>query len=634
MVEPAESPIGRRRFLKGAATAAALAALPSANPFAAVSAGASQRIIGENQQAGSTGYRLRAPTTDDEVLSGYARQDSVRAGDVLQICVLSNQSTNVSAEIYRLGWYGGDGGRLMHRISPVSVVKTGRVTTRGDTGETDLRIDPTIRTTIPSDWVSGLYVIRLENESGVDAHVTFAVTDDRNADIVFSQPILTYAAYAATPGPNGKSLYDHNSNGAATSRGTQRATEISLDRPYRGNGSGDLFVFDHHLVMWLEQQGYDVTYVTNLDVDRSPATLLRGKVAVLSGHDEYWTQAIMDAYLDARDAGVHIANLGANNGYWRVRVASSRDGRARRKVICFKYADGEVSDTPTVLFKDTDTPLQSLFGVDFMDFFSDTESGPYALIVPVEVDHWFWKGTDALRDQPIVGAPIMGYEVDRRNLDVPLPTNTEYTLLASSPFEGEWKGRNWCHSVIYRSVSGAWVFSGGTTSWGWGLNRPGFAHPAIDRATRNLFDQMIGTPRVVVASTTIAGATSVAGILAATDYQASDAMVLRLYRAFFDREPELGGAKFWLQALRDGWTLDRIAAHFSVSDEFVQTYGPLSDNRFIDVIYANVLDRSPDPGGRAFWREQLQEGMLRSRLVLLFSDSPEFIGNHSYAPTR
>lgn len=623
----------------GAATAAALTAIPGVSPFAAVAAGASQRIIDENSKAGSSGYHLRAPTADDEVLSGYARQDSVAAGETLQVCILSKQAALVSAEVYRLGWYGGTGGRLMQQIAPVSVDQTARATTNGVTGETDLRLTPSLQITIPLDWLSGLYVIRLENGDGVDTHVTFAVKDSRNADVVFSQPILTYAAYADTPGPNGKSLYDHNSSGAQTSRGTQRATEISLDRPYRANGSGDLFVFDHHLVMWIEQQGYDVTYVTNLDIDRSPATLRRGKVAVLSGHDEYWTQRMMDAYVDARDAGVHIANLGANNGYWRVRVTASRDGRARRKVICFKYADGENSDTPTVLFKDTDTPLQLLFGVDFMDFFSDTETGPYAPIVPVEVEHWFWEGTDALRDQPIESALIMGYEVDRRNFDVPLPANTEYTLLASSPFEGEDKGRNWCHSIIYRSVSGAWVFSGGTTSWGWGLNRPGFAHPAIDRATRNLFSRMIGNPAVVqeppvVAASTIAEATSIAGILAATDYVATDAMILRMYQAFFDREPELGGAKFWLQAFRDGWTLDRIAAHFSVSDEFVRTYGELSDNRFIDVIYANVLDRAPDAGGRTFWREQLQAGMLRSRLVLLFSDSPEFIGNHPYAPTR
>lgn len=624
--------IARRRFLAGAASAAALSALPGIGPFASVPAGASQRIIEENQKTGSTGYRLESPTNDDEVLSGYALQDSATVGQIIEVCVLSNQSTDVSAEVYRLGWYGGEGGRLMQTIGAVRVATTQRATTREDTGETDLGLAPSFRFAIPSDWLSGLYVIRLRNGDGVDAHVTFAVKDDRQAAVVFAQPILTYAAYAATPGPNGKSLYDHNSGGSMTSRSTVRATEISLDRPYRANGSGDLFVFEHHLVMWVEQQGYDITYVTNLDVDRSPATLLRGTVAVISGHDEYWTQRIMDAYLAARDAGVSIANLGANNGYWRVRLASSRDGRARRRVICFKYADGENSDTPTVLFKDTDTPMQSLFGVDFMDFFSDTESGPYAPIVPVETGHWFWAGTDALRDQELQGANIMGYEVDRRNFSLELPANTEYTLLASSPFEGETSGRNWCHSVIYRATSGAWVFSSGTTSWGWGLNKVGFAHPGIARATQNLFDRLTGDAGSAH-TLTIASANSIDEILAASDYQSADAMVLRLYRAFFDREPDLGGAKFWLQAFRDGWTLDRIATFFSTSDEFVRTYGQLDDDGFIDVIYANVLDRSPDIGGRAFWLDQLRDGMQRSRLVLLFSDSPEFIGTHPYAPS-
>ncbi len=104
------------------------------------------------------------------------------------------------------------------------------------------------------------------------------------------------------------------------------------------------------------------------------------------------------------------------------------------------------------------------------------------------------------------------------------------------------------------------------------------------------------------------------------------ARVFRLYEAFFDREPEPGGAQFWVNAFDQCWTLQHITAHFAVSDEFVATYGPaVTDEEFIDIIYANVLDRAPDAGGRAFWADQIATGAkTRAEVMLDFSWSPEF----------
>ena len=626
---------GRRKFLAGASVAAA-ASVVGINPAAA----ADNRIVEENKNAGSDAWKLTNPNDDNlEQLGAYARQTSVKAGDTLEICVLVPSSMVATAQVFRLGWYGGKRARLM-MTETANVNGSQPLTTDPVTGETDSRQPPSFNIEIPNTWVSGVYLVRVRANNGFDTHVTFTVKDDRQADIVFSQPVLTYAAYCDTPAPQGKSTYDFNSGGALTERDTQRATEVSLDRPYRKSGSADLFFWDHDLVSWMEREGYDVTYVTNIDIHVSGATLQRGRINVVSGHDEYWSQEIMDAYLAARDAGIHIANLGANNAYWRVRIGPSRDGRPLRKMISFKYAEGEVSDTPSVLFRDTDTTMQNMWGVDFMDFFSDTETGPYAEIAPTNDDHWFWEGTGVENDQPLPGGRIMGYEVDRRNFDEQLPTNTEYTLLASTPFEGEFLGRNCCHTVIYRAPSGAWVFSGGTTSWAWGLMREGFMHPALERATKNLFTRMLADstkpqpqPDPIPVGT-IDNATSIAGILAATDYTESDAEILRLYRAFFNREPDIDGAKYWLNQARNGRTVDNMGRFFATSDEFNTTYGPLNDAQFMTVVYRNVLNRGPDPAGFDFWIEQMNATppMERHRVVLLFAFSPEFIGNYPYTP--
>ncbi len=626
---------GRRKFLTGASVAAA-ASIVGINPAGAID----NRIVEENKHDGSDAWRLTNPNEDHlEQLGAYARQTSVEVGDTLEICVLVPSSMVVTAQVFRLGWYGGKRARLMQTLTG-SANGSFPLTTDPVSGETDSRQPPSFSITIPDNWVSGIYLVRVESNTGFDTHVTFAVRDSRPADIVFSQPVLTYAAYNTTPNPVGKSLYDFHSGGDLTERETQRATVSSLDRPYRKSGSADLFYWDHDLVSWLEREGYDVTYVTNIDIHRSGDTLQRGRINVVSGHDEYWSQEIMDAYLAARDAGVHIANLGANNAYWRVRLAASRDGRPLRRVVCFKYAEGEVNDTPTVLFRDTDTTMQGMWGIDFMDFFSDTETGPYAEIAPLNDDHWFWEGTGAENDQPLPGARIMGYEVDRRDFEKPIPDNTEYTFLSATPFEGDTFGRNWCHSVIYRAPSGAWVFSGGTTSWAWGLIRDSFQHPAIERATKNLFARMLADsdkpepPLNPVPPGTINNATSIAAMLAATDYTEADAEILRLYRAFFGREPDINGAKYWLNEARAGRTVDDMGRFFATSDEFNAKYGPLNDAQFMRVVYQNILDREPDQEGFDFWISEMNgtPPMERHRVVLLFAFSPEFIDKFPYAP--
>ena len=82
---------------------------------------------------------------------------------------------------------------------------------------------------------------------------------------------------------------------------------------------------------FLESEGYDVSYVTDTDVDRDPAVLRRHRIAITAGHGEYWTSGIRDAYDTARGVGTNMLFMGANTGYWRVRqrTPAGRSSRTR-----------------------------------------------------------------------------------------------------------------------------------------------------------------------------------------------------------------------------------------------------------------------------------------------------------------
>ncbi len=105
--------------------------------------------------------------------------------------------------------------------------------------------------------------------------------------------------------------------------------------------------------------------------------------------------------------------------------------------------------------------------------------------------------------------------------------------------------------------------------------------------------------------------------------------VLRLYWAFFDREPDVDGARYWVTQSNQCASLRVIAASFAASAEFANTYGALDDTRMVDLVYANVLDRTPDDAGRAYWLGELGSHRLdHTGLMLYFSLSAEFRNRH------
>lgn len=104
--------------------------------------------------------------------------------------------------------------------------------------------------------------------------------------------------------------------------------------------------------------------------------------------------------------------------------------------------------------------------------------------------------------------------------------------------------------------------------------------------------------------------------------------IYRLYVATLGREPDRPGHLAWVERLFDGsLTLAKAASGFVNSPEFQTTYGDLSNTEFVQLLYQNVLGREAEPSGLQAWVGQLEAGVSRARVVLGFSESPEFITN-------
>jgi hypothetical protein len=465
--------------------------------------GSPNPIVAANQHPGTDAWRMGRPgyqTADDrgQQIKGYASAASVNLLEAVKFYVTVSPAQNYNIDVYRMGWYGGQGGRLMQHIGPLPGVEQPRCPVDATTGMIACAWTPAYTLTVPADWTSGIYMALLTNDQHYQNRIMFVVRDDtRRAALLFQQPVLTFQAYNNYPddGATGKSLYDYNSYGAKTAGGKPNAVAVSFDRPYSGDGSGLFFNWGVFFVNWVERMGYDVAYATDIDIHAWPGLLLNYRGLLSIGHDEYWTKAMVDAAASARDAGVNLAFFGANDILWQVRLQPSAAGVPDRVEVC--YRDAQLDPEPdvhlkTVKFRSApvNRPEQPLIGVQYVAAVEHAGTAPF---VAQNTGHWVYAGTQLHAGAKL--SAIVGYEVDRAFNEYPDPPGTGWTILSASPFTTEDGKYEVSNASIYQAPSGAWVFAAGTMSWSWALDREGYVDPAIQKMTTNILNTFLtGVP--------------------------------------------------------------------------------------------------------------------------------------------
>ncbi len=124
-------------------------------------------------------------------------------------------------------------------------------------------------------------------------------------------------------------------------------------------------------------------------------------------------------------------------------------------------------------------------------------------------------------------------------------------------------------------------------------------------------------------------------LLASPEYLSDDhADVARLYQAFFNREPDVGGLSYWIDVFEDGTPVDELSWLFSNSPEFQLTYGTdLTTAEFLEIVYTNVLGRTYDQEGFDYWLGEMNGGLLRHQAVFFIVQGQEFKNNYPFTGT-
>src|SRR5262249_6891926 len=127
----------------------------------------SNKISLENQLPGTAQSVWHLNGAGSTNIEGYATDISVDPGNTIDFKI-NTDSSNYRIEIYRLGYYGGDGARLVSTIqhsgagvsqpAPLTDSSTGLV----DAGNWKV----TDNWNVPSDAVSGFYLAKLVRQDG------------------------------------------------------------------------------------------------------------------------------------------------------------------------------------------------------------------------------------------------------------------------------------------------------------------------------------------------------------------------------------------------------------------------------------------------------------------------------------
>ncbi|MBY0453849.1 MAG: trypsin-like serine protease [Burkholderiaceae bacterium] len=127
---------------------------------------------------------------------------------------------------------------------------------------------------------------------------------------------------------------------------------------------------------------------------------------------------------------------------------------------------------------------------------------------------------------------------------------------------------------------------------------------------------------------TVSRAQMVQSLMGSSESKNRYGPLVRLYTAYFLRQPDYAGLMYWLGQMfpssgATGTSLAQVSGAFAQSAEFVNRYGSLSNDGFVNLVYQNVLGRQPDAAGKAYWLGQLNGGLSRGSLMIGFSESTE-----------
>ena len=353
-------------------------------------------IVEENRLPGAPSTEWDVNGWGDPSIQGFGHDIAIDRGETIHFKIKTD-SSDYRIDIYRMGYYGGLGARLVDSIQPAVPLPQAQPEGLRDP-DTHLydcgNWAVSASWDAPADATSGIYFARLVRQDPAPvrwradhsptppeeapepaphaygalghgklrnalrepraSHIYFVVRDDAGrSEILFQTADTTWQAYNRYGGHCTYGRLDPEYS--RQHGGPPRAYKVSYNRPietrhYRAVNT--VFNAEYPFVRFLEANGYDVSYTSGVDSERRGELIANHRLFLSVGHDEYWSGPQRAHVEAARNAGVHLGFFSGNEVFWKTRFEPSIDGTGEpyRTLVTYKetHDNAKIDPDPDV----------------------------------------------------------------------------------------------------------------------------------------------------------------------------------------------------------------------------------------------------------------------------------------------
>lgn len=495
---------------------------------------------------------LQPQTTDPLLLGAWDFSKRIETDDIVDL-----SANNLNGVVHRLPMRAATGANWAGCTQSwtESPEQYGAIHFHEDDLE-DANWQPTASLTLPADWPSGFYALQIRADRDgepVESYATFFVRPPRGrktADIAVIAPTATYLAYANNHArldqshfevmadslliisrddihlnehrELGHSTYDTHLDGSGVCYSTG-ARPILNTRP-RANTFN--YVNDTHLLDWLEEQGFAYDVITDEDMHREGAKLLKPyRVVINMTHPEYYSKEMYDALEAYQNGGGRHMYLGGNGFYWRIAFHPTKPGiiELRRGIAGTRSWEAEAGEgnlsftgEPSGLWRSNGRAPQRISGVGFSAQVFDFSSSYRRM--PGSFDPRASFAFEGVGKDEVIGnfglrmGGAAGLEIDRA--DDTLGSPPDMILLATADrtgpggvptpeempamyrgFTGEENALVRADMVFFPTANGGAVFSTGSIAWCCALSHRNYDNN-VSRITGNVLRRFLDPARI------------------------------------------------------------------------------------------------------------------------------------------
>jgi hypothetical protein len=444
-------------------------------------------VVKENERKGTPDWQITNPNGAGGI-EGYASEVQATAGQDVTLYVSTSAPTYV-VQAYRIGYYGGDGARLVWQSPTEQGVVQPTCPVTSGTNMVECSWSPSVGVKISKAFVQGDYLFKLTGSGNQQSYVPLTVWDPASqATYLVQNSVLTWQAWnpyggydlytGATPcAPN---VYPCSS----------RARVVSFDRPYDpsyGEGAADFLGEEYPLIQFMEQHGLDVTYATDITTDEDPQLLLNHRAVLSLGHDEQWSLSMRNAATTALAHGVNLVFFGASPVLRKVRLQPSPLG-PDREVVNYRdpEADPDYSTDPSEVSQNEWIQPPANWSPSELVASTYLGAGFDVPLVVSDASSWLYQGTGLENGAQLSG--VIQADYNSYVSSDPNPPNVE--ILAHSPVKPAVGTAGYADTVYYTSAqSKGGVFSSGTNAW---IPSMSPCAPSSSSCPATAMDQMTG----------------------------------------------------------------------------------------------------------------------------------------------